>query len=262
MRLKGLIIIAVVIAAVYGVYVRTQNHSQTANNNSNSAPGVSTKDSSSSFDKHKYSTNDPASLWVVVNKARVLPSDYEPANLVVPGVPLRGPATDQEMHLRAEAAKALEDLINDAAKSGIKLRLSSGYRSYSNQQVLYGGYVSQLGREPADASSARPDHSEHQTGLAADLAPTSGVCDIQTCFDTTPEGKWLAANAHRFGFVVRYRQGTQSIVGYQYEPWHIRYFGVDLASRLHDTDQTAEAFFGLPPAPVYPVASYELKTQH
>ncbi len=260
MRLKGLILFAVVIAAVYGAYVRTHNHSQNAAKNSGAASSSSASSASSKgFDKHKYSINDSASLWVVVNKARVLPSNYAPADLVVPNVPLRDAPGSEEMHLRAEAGTALENLVSEATKSGIKLRLSSGYRSYANQQSLYAGYVAQSGREAADASSARPGHSEHQTGLAADLSPTNRVCDMQQCFAATPEGKWLAANAYKSGFIIRYRQGTQSVVGYQYEPWHVRFLGTDLAARIQQSGKTVEEFFGLPPAPVYPVSSYELK---
>lgn len=140
----------------------------------------------------------------------------------------------------------LESLFGAAKSDGYSLMLSSGYRSYGYQVTVYNRIVGQKGQAAADRESARPGYSEHQTGLAADVAPRSGWCDLSQCFGSTPEGKWLASNAYRYGFVIRYPQGKESVTGYLYEPWHIRFVGTELSQEMHRTGQaTLEEFFGI-----------------
>ena len=191
-------------------------------------------------------------MWVVVNKGRQLPSDYVPAGLVVPTVPLRLSGSAAEMHVRSDTAAAMEKMFAAAKNEGINLMLASGYRSYATQVSVYNGYVSASGVDQADTFSARPGHSEHQTGLAADVEPTSRVCEVEQCFENTPEGKWLAANSYKYGFIIRYQKDTQALTGYEYEPWHVRYVGSDLSAQIHQTGQTLEQFFGLPNYSTYP----------
>ncbi|HEX4662076.1 MAG TPA: D-alanyl-D-alanine carboxypeptidase family protein [Candidatus Saccharimonadales bacterium] len=206
-----------------------------------------------SFNKKQYSITDPTSIWVVVNKTHPLkPADYAPTDLVTPNVPLRLSASSPEMHLRQAAATALEQLFASAKTQGFDLKLSSGYRSYADQAQVYNGYVHAQGQASADAESARPGFSEHQAGLAADVGSVTGGCLVEQCFANTPSGKWLAANAYQFGFIVRYQSDKVSITGYEYEPWHIRYIGTTLSNEMHkDGITTLEEFFGLPPAPDY-----------
>lgn len=219
------------------------------------APGSQT----SAFDRTKYPTDAASSLWVVVNKGRALPSDYAPASLAVPNVPLRLSSSASEMQLRQEAASALETMFSAAKSQGINLMLASGYRSYSAQSSVYSSYVSQSGVAQADNFSARPGHSEHQTGLAADIEPLSRACEVEQCFESTPEGRWLAANSYKYGFVIRYQKTTQNLTGYEYEPWHVRYVGNGLAGQLQQSGQTLEQFFGLPAYTSYPDQQVELK---
>ena len=196
------------------------------------------------FNKKQYSLTDPTSIWVVVNKQHQLqPADYVPNDLVVPTIPLRVPG-NESMQLRAVTATAMEAMFAAAKEQGVNLMLSSGYRSYSYQVNLYDGYVKSEGQATADTQSARPGFSEHQTGLAADIEPVSKTCEVEQCFGDTPEGKWLAANAYNYGFIIRYGADDQSITGYEAEPWHVRYVGKDLAKELHDTNtETLEQFF-------------------
>jgi D-alanyl-D-alanine carboxypeptidase len=204
------------------------------------------------FNKNLYSHTLASSIWVVVNKLNPLnPKDYVPADLVVPSVPLRVPG-NQTMQLRRVAAVAMEQMFAAAKGQGINLMLASGYRSYSYQTTLYNGYVATQGQAVADAQSARPGYSEHQTGLAADVEPLSRNCEVEQCFATTPEGIWLAKNSYKFGFIIRYPQNGQNITGYEYEPWHIRYIGIPAATEMHNEGVTTlEQFFGYPPAPHY-----------
>ena len=203
---------------------------------------------SPTFDKHQYSVDDPTSQWVVVNKQRPLnPKKYAPADLTTPDID----ASDTEQ-LNATTAKALKSLADGARAEDIKLSLESGYRSYDTQVAVYGSEVKANGQAQADRESARPGYSEHQTGWAADLGAANGKCRLQLCFADTPEGKWLANNAYKYGFIIRYPNGKEQTTGYMYEPWHIRYVGKDLATEMHRTGTlTLEEFFNLPAAPKY-----------
>lgn len=200
------------------------------------------------FNKTAHSTTENSSLWVVVNKKHQLsPKDYKPDNLVVPNIPLRSNITSTEKYVRADMGKALESLVKDASNQGVHLNLQSGYRSYSFQVTLYNGYVAQQGQASADRQSARPGYSEHQTGLAADLGGTTQPsCNVAQCFSDTVEGKWLAANAYKYGFIIRYTTTDESVTGYEYEPWHVRYVGTDLSTEMHNQGvETLEEFFDI-----------------
>lgn len=192
-----------------------------------------------SFNKQQYSLDDPNSVWIVVNKKRPLPSSYVPSDLTSVAGGL----------MRAQAASGLQTLLAASKQAGVPMQIISSYRSYATQASTYSGYVAKDGVAQADTYSARPGHSEHQTGLAVDLG--NGTCNLEICFGDTPAGKWLAANAYQYGFIIRYKNGTTPITGYQYEPWHIRYVGTALAAELQKSGQTMEQFFGLPAAPTY-----------
>jgi D-alanyl-D-alanine carboxypeptidase len=210
------------------------------------------------FDKTRYAIHEATSLWVIVNKGRILPDSYVPQNLEVPAVPLRFSAAAEEMKLRNEAARALGTLFVAAAHDKIYLRLASGYRSYSTQEIIYNREVRNFGQSQADRQSARPGHSEHQTGLAADLEPADRRCEIDVCFADTAEGKWLLANAYRYGFILRYPENKEPQTGYQYEPWHYRFVGVDLAYQIQQSGLSLEEFFAQPFYTSYPREIYEL----
>ena len=217
---------------------------------SNSQP--QSKAASPGFNAKLYSVNDPTSPWVVVNKQRPLnPKTYAP-ELTVPNIPLRLGASSGEMHVSKQMAPALEKMAADAQAAGVPLMLASGYRSYDLQVSVYGAEVRNYGQATADRESARPGFSEHQTGLAADLEPTSRKCEIAQCFGDMAEGKWLAAHAADYGFMIRYPQNKESVTGYMYEPWHVRYVGVELAKELQRQQiDSLEMFFKLGAAANY-----------
>ncbi|MDI3331556.1 MAG: M15 family metallopeptidase [Micrococcus sp.] len=190
----------------------------------------------------------PASLQVLVNKRNPLhPTAWAPADLTAPDVR----ATRAGLTLRAEAAAAAEDLFAAAAAEGVDLTLVSAYRSYSYQQGTYAGWVQQHGRAGADRISARPGHSEHQTGLAMDVGAVSGACTLQACFGNTPEGAWVALHAAEHGWIVRYPAGAEDITGYSPEPWHLRYVGTEAAADVVRSGGVLETAWGLAPAPDY-----------
>ena len=160
--------------------------------------------------------------------------------------------------LRAEAAKAADTMIDAAATDGVTLLVSSAYRSYAVQQQTYQYWVSVNGQKVADQLSARPGYSEHQTGLAIDFASPEG-CRLEECYRDTLAGQWLAKNAPRYGYILRFPDGRQSVTGYRFEPWHYRYVGVQIAQEyVASGAKTFEEFIGTGAAPDYASASYAL----
>lgn len=192
--------------------------------------------------------NDPASLTFVVNKARSMPADYVPKNLVTPKLP-----NNNGQPIRKEMSDALDELAAAAkSEAGQAIIIASGYRSYPEQQRIYNGIVASKGQAHADEYSARPGHSEHQTGLAADVGISSQQCTLDPCFGNLPAGKWLAENAWRFGLLLRYPADLRKVVGYSYEPWHFRFVGKDVMADMHKRGiRTLEQYYGLPDAPDY-----------
>lgn len=171
--------------------------------------------------------------YMIVNKTYGLPSNYMP-------IGAEGYDRCNEC-ITSDTMKAFKEMQADASSIGLNLYISSGYRSYEYQKKIYNNYVSLDGVSAADKYSARPGYSEHQTGLAFDLNT------IDDSFANTAEGKWIANNCYRYGLILRYPKGKEDKTGYQYESWHLRYVGVDLASKLYNDGDwiTMEEYFGL-----------------
>lgn len=195
------------------------------------------------FYQNVITVSNPDSMLVLVNKNYALNEDYEPSDLVLPNVLSTDYNQNQNIYLRKEAAIHLEQLFYAAQnEAGLTLLARSGYRSYQTQISLYDRYVSQNGTEKADTFSARAGHSEHQTGLAMDVTADSVNRQLVTDFGLTPEGIWLKENAHRFGYIIRYLEGREDETGYQYEPWHIRYVGVEAATEIYENNWILEQY--------------------
>lgn len=157
---------------------------------------------------------------LIVNKTYALPADYAPG-------------------VQPEAEAAFKEMQSAAWSEGLNIWIASGYRSYDYQSGLYQRYVNRSGKAEADRYSARPGHSEHQTGLAFDLN------SIDDSFADTAEGKWVAEHCHEYGFIIRYPKGKEDITGYIYEPWHIRYLGKETAEKVHNSGLTLEEYLGI-----------------
>jgi len=206
------------------------------------------------FDPPKYSIDDADSIWVVVNKQRqISPLRYTPTNLVFPDFPRPKTQNPFGLQLRQEAAVATVAMAKAMKDEGAgTLILNSGFRTYKNQQGLYNRTRGARGLVVAEKLSARPGHSEHQLGLAADFSARGQGCVILTCFGNTEAGRWLEDNAHEYGFILRYPKGLRAITGFQYEPWHFRYVGVELAKEMRTNGiKTLEEFWELESAPEY-----------
>lgn len=205
------------------------------------------------FDFARSSIDQGQSLLVVVNKQRPLhPLNYAPANLRE----MKSSKTldnSRGLQLADQAATALEELAvaMNAEKAG-NLFVNSAYRSYDYQLDLFQSKTKQYGLAGALIRSAKAGHSEHQTGLAVDVSVPDQGCAIMQCFGDTVGGQWLAANAWRHGFIIRYEEDTTAITGYTYEPWHLRFVGKQVAKLYTERGiHTLEEFWRLGPAPDY-----------
>lgn len=173
----------------------------------------------------------------LVNREFAVSSDYAPDDLVLPNVKRTG----NTVMLRAEAANALEQLFAAAKEQGHTLVAVSGYRSYRTQSNIFARKVNSVGKRAAMLLVAPPGTSEHQLGLAMDIG-CQGEMGLESSFGRTEEGKWVAQNCHRFGFIIRYKEEWTDITGYAYEPWHLRYIGEKHAQRVWEADIPLEYY--------------------
>ncbi|MGM0502367.1 MAG: D-alanyl-D-alanine carboxypeptidase family protein [Bacillota bacterium] len=187
---------------------------------------------------------NPEHQLTLVNKSNSLPANYTPQQLVVPNVPFPFAEFHEKKLMRQDAASALEDLFEQATADGIDLYATSGYRSYERQENIFNSKVNRYGFERANQFSAQPGESEHQTGLAMDITSPTVNFYLTQNFGETKEGQWLRENAPKYGFIIRYPEHKESITGYSYEPWHIRYIGTNHAPQIADNDLTLEEYLG------------------
>ena len=173
---------------------------------------------------------------LIVNKTYSIPESYQPVD------PEEAITGERCMNcLEKDVMSAFRLMKSDAASLGLNIYIASGYRGYAYQERLYNNYTAVSGIERADTYSARPGHSEHQTGLCFDLN------SVDDSFANTKEGRWIQENAYLYGFIIRYPKGKERITGYQYESWHLRYVGKELAKNLYNNGEwiTLEEYYGI-----------------
>ncbi len=216
--------------------------STTKNTTSTTNSTTTTTTSTTTTKKSDITTSNTQGLKIIdgiliVNKTYPLPEDYVPTNTYksADGLNYCTTCIDIDAYEQYKLMKA------DATSLGLNIWIQSGYRSYNLQNDLYNKYVNRDGKVAADTYSARPGHSEHQTGLAFDLNT------ITDDFQYTNEGKWINENCYKYGFILRYPKGKENITGYKYESWHLRYVGIDLANKLYNNGDwiTLEEHFNL-----------------
>lgn len=188
------------------------------------------------FYENYESTDTSKDTLMIVNKHYKIENNYKPGNLVTVlsehGYPNK---------IRADVYEEFKKMYNAAKNDNVSIFIASPYRSYSDQNALYTYYVNTDGKQNADTYSARPGFSEHHTGLAMDLIPEYGL-DLDT-FENSDGFKWMQENAYKYGFILRYPKGKEDITGYDYEPWHYRYVGVEVATKIHDLDITFDEYY-------------------
>jgi len=196
-----------------------------------------TKDSTTdnNFYKDIKFVDNPNNILVLVNKNNQLKQGFVPNNLE--SISLKYSNSDK--YLKKEAKIAFENLSDEASKSGYRIVAVSAYRDYNYQMELFNYYVEEKGLDYALNCSAKPGHSEHQTGLAVDVEGSNKSYDD---FEASPEFEWMKNNAHKYGFILRYPKGKEHITGFKYEPWHYRYVGVNIATYLYQNNLTLEEY--------------------
>ena len=184
---------------------------------------------------------DPTDILILVNKQNRAPA--VPVTLVKPDVTPTRESVAENIYMRPEAASALEALLEGAAEAGLTLYATSGYRSYSTQKAIFDRKAAERGEQAANRSVAKPGYSEHQTGLAMDIeGETTLGTGLTEAFGESPEGIWVAEHCHEYGFIIRYPKDKTNITGYIYEPWHIRYVGVEAATEITELGVTFEEY--------------------
>ena len=149
--------------------------------------------------------------------------------------------------LHPDAETAFSEMKAAAAAEGLTLKIISGFRPYSQQESTYNNYCKRDGKELADRYSARPGHSEHQTGFAMDIN------SLRQSFGETNEGIWLANHCAEYGFILRYGKEKENSTGFMYEPWHLRYVGIEIAKTVTESGLSLEEFLGI--TSEYPIES-------
>lgn len=185
----------------------------------------------------------PGGILVLVNPSQKITKSFVPS-LTMPKVPSRKKDFAERIQMAPEAAKALESLFAAAKKEhNFVLFAVSGYRSFGIQQLLMSQKIEAVGsKEKALRTVAWPGTSEHQLGLAMDVQ-SENISNLNADFGELPEGKWVADNAHRFGFIVRYKAEWRKVTGYAYEPWHLRYLGIAHATAVHELNVPYEYYY-------------------
>lgn len=170
------------------------------------------------FNKLLYATKEHTSLWAIINADNPIPSNYRPEDLE----PIKN-SKPGKIYVRSLVRERTEAMLYAASKESLNINVISGFRSYLEQQKVY--------LTSKEGIAAKPGYSEHQLGLAI---------DISTGFN---ENIWLSNHAHKFGFIIRYPENKQNITGFGYEPWHLRYVGVELATEIKNRNKTMEEYF-------------------
>lgn len=198
------------------------------------------KNTTESFIKdinNKIKLSNDKEILILVNKDNGLNSNYKPSDLKNPNIPFIKSTISQEKQMREIASNAIEELFSVAKSEGVNFLATSGYRSYDTQYEVYMDRVQSKGKVEADRYVAKPGNSEHQTGLSIDVTN-----EIRNFSKDCKEAIWLANNAHKFGFILRYPEDKEEITGISFEPWHVRYVGKEAAENIFEEGITLEEY--------------------
>ena len=187
----------------------------------------------------KYTITNPSNLLTLVKKGFYLPEDYEP-ELVDPEIPVAPDCQNPKM--TKETSDALTKMYRAAKQEGLELVVNSAYRSYQTQVETMADFVARYNTQYANEYVAQPGASEHQTGLGVDLTSQSVVEGKRITFGDTEEYRWVIKNCAKFGFIIRFEDGTDGITGIAHEPWHLRYVGEDVAKEIQKNGWTFEEY--------------------
>ena len=187
-------------------------------------------------------TEDDGNILVLVNKEYPVSEDYEPSDMVEIDGSL---STNQNLKVKREAYEAYLEMLKDAQAEGLNFSICSAYRSYALQESLYNNSLAANGKEYTETMFAYPGKSEHHTGYAIDITSASMNWGLSQDFTEYPDGAWITEHCSEYGFIIRYPKGKEDVTGYVYEPWHIRYVGIDTAKYITDHELTLEEYLGV-----------------
>ncbi len=187
-------------------------------------------------------TYDNGDKLILVNKQHAITEDFYPTDMVAVDGSL---STNQGLYFKREAYAAYLKMLGDAKEEGINFLICSTYRSYDTQYSIYHSYIKNYGLEYTNSISAYPGRSEHHTGWAVDITSKAMGYGLDKNFINLPEGQWINDHCHEYGFIVRYLEDKTHITGYSYEPWHLRYVGVDVATEIMSKGITLEEYLGV-----------------
>lgn len=190
------------------------------------------------FYKHDIKVNDQKNYLMIVNKYYVLDSNYVPEGLVNISSKYNGLGVDAKA--LPVVKEAFEKMASDITKENMIIKVRTSYRSYATQKDLYNSYLKNKTTAMVDLTAARPGYSEHQTGLALDVQAEDSN---YTSFENTKEYKWMLKNAYKYGFILRYPENKTNITGYNFESWHYRYVGIDVATYIYENNITFEEYY-------------------
>lgn len=176
-------------------------------------------------------------MYTLVNKFYYLDENFSPDDIVS----TEPKYSRDTAKLNKTAYENFVKMADAASKDGLTIKITTAYRNYNFQSILYNNYVKSDGVKAADTYSARPGYSEHQLGYSADLTNGNNVSFDD--FETTKEFEWLSENAYKYGFILRFPKGKDYLTGYKYESWHYRYVGLDIAKYIYENDITYEEYY-------------------
>lgn len=183
-------------------------------------------------------TDDTLGKFVILNKHYYSDENYKGLNLI--DIDSEYNLYNTSFKLSKECYEAFLKMYNDAKEQGYAFKINSAYRSYEKQIKIYQGWVNKDGVKQADTYSARAGFSEHQTGYAFDVRDYPFTNDD---YSKTKSFTWVSENAYKYGFIIRFPKDKEYITGYQYEPWHYRYCGIECATYIHDNNITFEEYY-------------------
>lgn len=225
-------------------YIESQRASQTSSpGGSTVTANANTTDKSITGIPDIVSTldSDDGNLLVLVNKLYTVSKNYYPTDMVAVDGSL---STNQGLYFKREAYEAYLDMLAAAQSEGLTFKICSAYRSYELQTSLYNNSLAQNGAAFTNTRSAYPGRSEHHTGWAVDITSKSMGYGLSQNFINYPEGLWINNHCSEYGFIIRYPKGKTNITGYDYEPWHLRYVGVEAAKEITSREITLEEYLG------------------
>ena len=185
-------------------------------------------------------TDTSLGKYVLLNKYYYADENYKAEDLIEIDSTYSLYGDKYKIELSKECFDAFLKMYNDAKDAGYGFKINSAYRSYEKQNTIYNNYVNTDGKANADTYSARPGHSEHQTGYAFDVRDYPFTNDD---YSKTKSFTWVSENAYKYGFIIRFPENKEYITGYQYESWHYRYCGIECSTYIHNHDITFEEYY-------------------